>query len=180
VSLPWGAYYADGSRASGPPERGLFTYDYKIVNGQLQIDAGQMPTLSNTAKLVTIDTGQRKITMRILKELYAWLELRLQLGGSVKEAALHPVPRNTASWWYVFGSAAFTLLFLQIVTGILLAIVYVPSAGQAWNSLNLLNHQLELGWVFACDARVGIQLHGSRGAGAHGAGFHVRVLQVSA
>ena len=26
-----GAYYADGSRASGPPERGLFTYDTKIV-----------------------------------------------------------------------------------------------------------------------------------------------------
>lgn len=49
-----GAYYADGARASGPPERGLFTYDYKIANGQLQIDAGQMPTLSNSAKLVTI------------------------------------------------------------------------------------------------------------------------------
>ncbi|MGB6132636.1 MAG: Rieske (2Fe-2S) protein [Acidobacteriaceae bacterium] len=49
-----GVYYADGSRASGPPERGLFTYDYKIVRGQLQIDAGQMPTLSNTAKLVNI------------------------------------------------------------------------------------------------------------------------------
>jgi ubiquinol-cytochrome c reductase cytochrome b subunit len=62
------------------------------------------------------------------------------------DAALHSVPRNTASWWYVFGSAAFTLLFLQIFTGILLALVYVPSAGQAWNSLNILNHQLELGW----------------------------------
>ncbi len=49
-----GVYYADGSRASGPPERGLFTYDYKIVRGQLQIDAGQMPTLANTAKLVRI------------------------------------------------------------------------------------------------------------------------------
>jgi len=49
-----GVYYADGSRASGPPERGLFTYDYKIDNGQLQIHAGQMPSLSNTAKLVTI------------------------------------------------------------------------------------------------------------------------------
>jgi ubiquinol-cytochrome c reductase cytochrome b subunit len=35
---------------------------------------------------------------------------------------------------------------LQIVTGILLALVYVPSAGQAWNSLNVLNHQLTLGW----------------------------------
>ncbi len=49
-----GAYYADGSRASGPPERGLFTYDTKIVDGDLQIDAGQMPTLSNTAQLVQI------------------------------------------------------------------------------------------------------------------------------
>jgi quinol---cytochrome c reductase iron-sulfur subunit, bacillus type len=50
-----GAYYADGSRASGPPERGLFTYDHKIAAGELMINAGQMPTLSNTAKLVTID-----------------------------------------------------------------------------------------------------------------------------
>jgi nitrite reductase/ring-hydroxylating ferredoxin subunit len=52
-----GVYYADGSRASGPPERGLFTYEWKIVDGHLQIDAGQMPTLSNTAKLVQISTG---------------------------------------------------------------------------------------------------------------------------
>ena len=51
-----GVYYADGSRASGPPERGLFTYDWQIVSGELQIDAGQMPTLSNSAKLVTIST----------------------------------------------------------------------------------------------------------------------------
>lgn len=53
-----GAYYADGSRASGPPERGLFTYDTKIVDGKLQIDAGQMPTLSNTAKLVQIENAR--------------------------------------------------------------------------------------------------------------------------
>ena len=53
-----GAYYADGSRASGPPERGLFTYDTKILDGALQINAGQMPTLSNTAKLVQIENSQ--------------------------------------------------------------------------------------------------------------------------
>ena len=84
--------------------------------------------------------------MRFLKTIYGWLEQRVQLEAPIKEAALHPVPSNTASWWYVFGSAAFTLLMLQVVTGILLAIVYVPSAGQAWSSLNVLNHQLELGW----------------------------------
>jgi nitrite reductase/ring-hydroxylating ferredoxin subunit len=51
-----GVYYADGSRASGPPERGLFTYGWQIVSGELHIDAGQMPTLSNTARLVKIST----------------------------------------------------------------------------------------------------------------------------
>ena len=39
-----GAYYQDGSRASGPPERGLFQYRYKIENGKLLINAGEMPT----------------------------------------------------------------------------------------------------------------------------------------
>lgn len=46
-----GVYYQDGSRASGPPERGLFEYNYKVEGGQLHIDAGQMPTLSNDAML---------------------------------------------------------------------------------------------------------------------------------
>jgi menaquinol-cytochrome c reductase iron-sulfur subunit len=41
-----GAYYEDGSRASGPPPRGLFEYDYQIRDGQLWVQAGQIPTLS--------------------------------------------------------------------------------------------------------------------------------------
>jgi len=41
-----GAYYEDGSRASGPPERGLFEYAHKISSGSLMICAGKMPTLA--------------------------------------------------------------------------------------------------------------------------------------
>ena len=63
------------------------------------------------------------------KQAYDWVERRVQLEGFVKESMEHPVPSKTASWWYVFGSASFVLLLLQIVTGILLALVYVPSAG---------------------------------------------------
>lgn len=44
-----GIYYADGSRASGPPERGLFTYDVKVENGKVLIHAGQIPTFRNRA-----------------------------------------------------------------------------------------------------------------------------------
>jgi menaquinol-cytochrome c reductase iron-sulfur subunit len=39
-----GAYYRDGSRASGPPERGLFEYPYRIENGVITIQAGELPT----------------------------------------------------------------------------------------------------------------------------------------
>lgn len=84
--------------------------------------------------------------MSPLKRVYDWFEFRVRLEKPIKEAALHPVPRNTASWFYVFGSAAFVLLIFQVITGILLGIVYTPSAGHAWASLQYLNHDLPLGW----------------------------------
>jgi Rieske Fe-S protein len=44
-----GAYYADGTRASGPPERGLFEYEHRVTGDALMISAGKMPTLANQA-----------------------------------------------------------------------------------------------------------------------------------
>jgi nitrite reductase/ring-hydroxylating ferredoxin subunit len=50
-----GVYYEDGSRASGPPERGLFEYAYKIEQGALWIKGGALPTPgSPSASLVRI------------------------------------------------------------------------------------------------------------------------------
>jgi menaquinol-cytochrome c reductase iron-sulfur subunit len=42
-----GAYYEDGTKAAGPPPRGLFEYHYKVEKGQLWVKGGEMPTLSN-------------------------------------------------------------------------------------------------------------------------------------
>lgn len=41
-----GAFYEDGSHASGPPPRRLYEYEYKIERGQLWVRGGQLPTLS--------------------------------------------------------------------------------------------------------------------------------------
>jgi ubiquinol-cytochrome c reductase cytochrome b subunit len=81
-----------------------------------------------------------------LAKIGAWFDHRLQIAQPVREMAEHRVPRNTASWWYVFGSAALIIFVLQIVTGILLALVYVPSGAEAWSSLQALNHDIALGW----------------------------------
>ena len=84
--------------------------------------------------------------MRLIRGVGNWLDQRLQLAAPMRETMEHPIPRETASWYYVFGSAAMTVFGLQLVTGILLALIYVPSAGEAWNSLQILNHQVSLGW----------------------------------
>ncbi len=76
----------------------------------------------------------------------AWLDARLQLAEPLKKTLEHPVPRSSASWFYVFGSAALTVFIHQLVTGVLLALLYVPSAGEAWGVLQVLNHQVSAGW----------------------------------
>jgi Rieske Fe-S protein len=48
-----GAYYRDGARASGPPERGLFEYPIKIQDGMITIQAGELPTPGPNAALET-------------------------------------------------------------------------------------------------------------------------------
>jgi ubiquinol-cytochrome c reductase cytochrome b subunit len=84
--------------------------------------------------------------VRLIEQIGKWLDARLQLGEPIRETAEHRIPRESASWWYVFGSAALAVFVLQIVTGIMLALVYVPSASEAWNSLHALNDQVTLGW----------------------------------
>src|ERR1700716_4610663 len=84
--------------------------------------------------------------MRLIAQIGEWVDRRLQLAAPIREVAEHPVPKNTASWWYVFGSAALVVFLLQLVTGILLALIYVPSASEAWSSLQALNHDVTLGW----------------------------------
>src|SRR5436190_11296438 len=84
--------------------------------------------------------------MRLIGNVWKWLDQRLKVGESIQQTVEHRVPRNPASWFYVFGSAALTVFLLQVVTGILLALIYVPSAAEAWNSLQILNHHIALGW----------------------------------
>ena len=78
-----------------------------------------------------------------------WFDARLGVRATLLPMMRHPIPREVAGpmgWWYVFGSASLTLLLVQILTGIGLALVYVPSADKAYDSLQSLNHDQSLGW----------------------------------
>src|ERR1700677_3644293 len=84
--------------------------------------------------------------MRLIRTVGSWLDARLQLGSPIRQTMQHPIPRETASWAYAFGSAALAVFAFQLVTGTLLPLIYVPSAAEAWNSLEILNRQVMLGW----------------------------------
>src|SRR5947199_2945260 len=84
-----------------------------------------------------------------LQNLGHWFDARLSFRASIWPMAIHPVPKELAGpmgWWYVFGSASLTMLVIQIVTGICLALVYVPSAEDAYASLLYLNYEQPFGW----------------------------------
>lgn len=81
-----------------------------------------------------------------LRALYGWIDQRLALGKLFEATGGHLVPANAGSWFYVFGSATLLCLIIQIVTGICLSLVYVPSASEAWTSLEYLNYEVPLGW----------------------------------
>jgi ubiquinol-cytochrome c reductase cytochrome b subunit len=81
-----------------------------------------------------------------LRTIGAWLDSRLKLDSLYESSMGHRIPRSSASWFYVLGSGTLVCFAVQVVTGICLALVYVPSAGDAYASLEYLNHEQMLGW----------------------------------
>jgi ubiquinol-cytochrome c reductase cytochrome b subunit len=82
----------------------------------------------------------------MLREVALWIDDRLHLSKLFASTAGHNVPASSGSWFYVFGSGTLLCFVLQVVTGTCLAFVYIPSASEAYTSLEYLTYQQSLGW----------------------------------
>jgi len=81
---------------------------------------------------------------RFVKQGWHWLDDRLGLSGLVGPMARHLVPHD-ARWWYVFGSATLFAFIIQVLSGVALAFAYIPSASQAYDTLQFITHDAPLG-----------------------------------
>jgi len=78
--------------------------------------------------------------------VFLWVDDRLHVTKLWESTAGHHVPKSAGSWFYVFGSATLLCFMIQVMTGIMLALVYVPSGAEAYTTLEYLTFQQNLGW----------------------------------
>jgi ubiquinol-cytochrome c reductase cytochrome b subunit len=84
------------------------------------------------------------VDVRALRRVWEWIDDRTGLSELIGPMAKHLVPPG-ARWWYVFGSATLFAFLVQVATGVGLAAAYVPSAGQAYESLKFITDSSALG-----------------------------------
>src|SRR5712664_2856224 len=102
--------------------------------------------LATNSKMGAADRGRARNMIERLRKVALWIDDRVYISKIFAATAGHTVPRTSGSWFYVFGSGTLLSFMIQIVTGICLALVYVPSANEAYSSLEYLNYQQQLGW----------------------------------
>jgi quinol-cytochrome oxidoreductase complex cytochrome b subunit len=79
------------------------------------------------------------------EKVMTWLDERLGLIGIYDTVLDRKVPK--VNWWYTLGSASLILFFLQGLTGMFLAVYYVPSPINAYNSIQYIMNGVTFGWL---------------------------------
>ena len=93
--------------------------------------------------------------MELFKRLYRWVDVRIGAGEIVeKELTGYLLPRNINAW-YSLGSVLLVIFSLQVVSGILLLIYYVPDADKAFKSVTFIMNDVPFGWLIRMCHAVG-------------------------
>ncbi|MBS2002876.1 MAG: cytochrome b N-terminal domain-containing protein [Candidatus Obscuribacterales bacterium] len=86
---------------------------------------------------------------KVLDKALEWLEDRTGLVKPFIHMMLHPVP-GKSTWAYVFGTAIMTSFVVQLASGVALSTMYVPSGGEAWESIKWITEKVPFGaWLRA-------------------------------
>ncbi|MFA9387757.1 MAG: cytochrome bc complex cytochrome b subunit [Methyloceanibacter sp.] len=87
-----------------------------------------------------------------------WIDTRLPFPRVVHDQFMvFPTPRNLNYWW-TFGGILTFMLALQMMTGIVLAMHYVPSADGAFDSVEKIMRDVNWGWLLRYAHAVGASM----------------------
>lgn len=83
-----------------------------------------------------------------MRHVLEWLRVRFEPEDTVLPVLRHPVPAELdgrVGWWYVLGSATLSVFIVQVITGVALAMTYVPAPISAYQSLLFITYEAPLG-----------------------------------
>ena len=91
-------------------------------------------------------------------KLAGWINDRLPIVASLENTLKrHPYPKNLSYWWN-FGSIAGICLVIQILSGLFLAMHYVPNTKHAFDSVEHIMRDVNYGWLIRYIHAVGASM----------------------
>jgi ubiquinol-cytochrome c reductase cytochrome b subunit len=91
--------------------------------------------------------SEHKSTYEPKTGIEKWLDARLPIIRLGYDSFVdYPTPKNLNYWW-TFGGILSLCLGIQIITGVVLAMHYVASADQAFNSVERIMRDVNYGWL---------------------------------
>ena len=76
-----------------------------------------------------------------------WFDERYQLEEIIEKNVTKKLIPRGLSWFGCMGGLALVAFMIQVGTGIFLVFYYVPSASEAFNSVQYIRHALPYGWL---------------------------------
>ncbi len=89
----------------------------------------------------------------MLNKIYNWIDERLDITPLWRDVADHEVPEHVnpahhfSAFVYCFGGLTFFVVVIQILSGMFLAMYYVPDIERAWDSVYYLQNQVAYGQI---------------------------------
>src|SRR3990170_4517296 len=114
------------------------------------ISKGQSSLVPRRGRLTVTKSRLRTISYisweaEMSAQLGNWLDERLGWRRVWEAIFLRKIPK--VNWLYTLGSATLFVALLQIVTGILLTIYYVPTPDHAYETVRYISTQVPAGWL---------------------------------
>jgi ubiquinol-cytochrome c reductase cytochrome b subunit len=81
------------------------------------------------------------------RNMMEWVDARLPVTETFEKHMSKYYAPNNFNFWYIFGVLSVVVLVNQLLTGIWLTMVYVPSSDQAFASIEYIMRDVEYGWM---------------------------------
>lgn len=81
------------------------------------------------------------------EKIAGWINERIPLEwGFLRKALDEPIPRHMHKWWFCLGGTPLYLFVIQLLSGLSLAVYYVPEPRMAFESVRYITQEAPFGW----------------------------------